>query len=983
MRNLRQSLLTTTALAALSVLALGSFAQGADMVISAPGAGQTVVPSTNLSVDLLTVGNATGETGTLTIGGTVTVTAGNGGLIGNQTGSTGTVTVSGSGASLSIDDYLKIGNFGTGSLSFDNGATGTVTGTVYIGEYDNLENPTISGMGHLSLTDAGTNVVVESIDMRSLGSHSSTLSVTNGAHLTTQLGFYGRGPGSIYINGAGTVLKVGARDDDEVTYANADGWFSPDSGTIELSGGAVLNADGSYIGGNGTATMLVTGAGTQWLNGLPLFIGGTGNGNPGNGTVTVADGAYVRASTSAVGVDPGATGKLTITGADTVYEVVPNASANAAGNFRVGYSGNGTVTVSDGATLRVSGRLDIATSGVDGEDPEAVGVLNIGAAEGDAAAAAGIIETSAWSGDPDELSGLYFGEGDATLVFNHTSDDYTFDAMMRGTGATIKQIAGTTRLTGDSSSLAGTIYVTGGKLFANGFLNAADAEVSDGGFLGGSGVLNNVLVGDGGVFSAGDPAGTIGVNGNLRVANGGTLQVDLGPDGQDLVHLQSGFKTATIDDGAALDVRLSAGLDLTQNYTIIQADSGTVVKSAGFTVTDHAPLLDTLVTYNASSVVLHIAAADVDWDDTVETDNQKAAAAAVQALGSGNETYDQALFLTDETIGQGFDLLSGEIHATTKSVLASDTRLLRELSMDHSQAAEAGGGAMGYTSTESTAWVSPDTGLGAPSRMWLEGYGSLLSSDGNGNAGAVDAKSGGLIAGVDNDLGALQVGALAGYSHSAIDQADRDSTANVDTGHLGVYGGTELDGFKVRGGGALSWNVISTSRTTIIPDEVLSADYSALTSQAFAELGYALDLDGVTIEPFGQLAVVGISTEAYSETGGPSALSADASFEAIGFATIGLRSTSVVVSADGQLKLSGQLAWQHAFGDTDPTSVQNFAGGSSFSVSGTPLATDTLLAQVGVTRTISDNASLGLSYDGEFAENASRHQVSGRFEVKF
>ncbi len=982
MRNLRQSLLTTTALAALSVFALGSFAQGADMVISAPGAGQTVVPSTNLSVDLLTVGNAAGQTGELDVGTGVTVTIANGAIIGDDAGSTGRVVVSGAGAVFNDAAYLKVGNYGTGTFVAQDGASVTIGDTAYIGTVDNAENPTISGAGAMTVTGTGTRVTLNGLYLQNYGANSSSLVVSDGAVLSNNLGLYAMGHSSIVVTGSDTVLKIGARDDDQVTWDNTDGWLYMSQGSLVLSDGALLDTDGSYIGGEGTGlvTATITGAGTRWINGLPIYIGGDGhdpNGQLGNATVTVSDGAYVRASTSAVGVDQDSIGKLTITGKDTLYEVVPNASANAAGNFRVGFSGNGTVTVSDGATLRVSGRLDIATSG------GAVGVLNIGAAEGDAAAAAGIIETSAWSGDPDELSGLYFGEGDATLVFNHTSDDYTFDAMMRGTGATIKQIAGTTRLTGDSSSLAGTIYVTGGKLFANGFLNAADAEVSDGGFLGGSGVLNNVLVGDGGVFSAGDPAGTIGVNGNLRVANGGTLQVDLGPNGQDLVHLQGGFKTATIDDGAALDVRLSAGLDLTQNYTIIQVESGTVVKSAGFTVTDHAPLLDTLVTYNASSVVLHIAAADVDWDDTVATDNQKAAAAAVQALGSGNDTYDQALFLTDETIGQGFDLLSGEIHATTKSVLASDTRLLRELSMDHSQAAEASGGAMGYTSTESTAWVSPDSGLGAPSRMWLEGYGSLFSSDGNGNAGAVEAKSGGLIAGVDNDLGALQVGALAGYSHSAIDQADRDSTANVDTGHIGVYGGTELDGFKVRGGGALSWNVISTSRTTIIPDEVLSADYSALTSQAFAELGYALDLDGVTIEPFGQLAVVGISTEAYSETGGPSALSADASFDAIGFATIGLRSTSVVVSADGQLKLSGQLAWQHAFGDTDPTSVQNFAGGNSFSVSGTPLATDTLLAQVGVTRTISDNASLGLSYDGEFAENASRHQVSGRFEVKF
>lgn len=976
MKQFCASLLASTAICAVAALpsAIVSSAVAAPLTISAPSPGQTLTPGSDLDVSLLTVGDKAGETGTLVIENGISVDASTGVVIGNETGSTGTMTVSGSDADLSVVGYLKVGGYGAGSLSFSGGATGSTTSYVYVGQYDDNQNPTISGQGTLSIDGVGTNVVLESIEVNTLGGNTSTVSVTGGAHLTTRLNFYGRGDSHIYINGAGTVLKVGARDDDEVTYGNADGWFSPDAGDIELSGGAVLDADGSYIGGAGTASMLVTGAGTRWVNSLPLFIGGTGNGTTGTGTVTVADGAYVRGATVAVGVDAGSTGTLTVKGAGTILEVVQNVSAGSPGNFRAGSAGNGTVTVSDGALIKARNQISIASFA------GSTGVLNIGAAEGSAAAAAGHLDGG--------LLGVVLGEGDATLVFNHTETNYDFDQVLSGTG-TIKLLAGTTRFTTDAGQLTAQTQLSGGKAYIDANLSGLNVTASGGGELNGTGTIGALSVEAGGVVRPGnDGVGTLTATGDVYFQSGSKLAIDVSSAGADQLALTGTSRDFTVANGALLDLNLTPGVDPTQTYVIVDTNGGEVFKNGtGFITNDHASLVDSLVSYNPDSVELYFVAAEVDWADFGETDNQKAAAAALQALGPANALFKQAMFLSDEQMTEGFDLLSGEVHGTAGATLLTGSRWLRDASLgrfDNLGAAEASDGdvVMGYAAT-ATAEPSPFDALtpdSAATTGWFTGFGSIAESDGDGNGAASTTRTAGVLTGADTEIDGWRVGLAAGFGHDALDAGDRASTAAIDTLYAGTYAGTAFEGWRIKLGAGLGYSHVETERETPLPgSETLSAEYGALSAQAFGELGYALDLGGGTVEPFGQLALVGVSRDAYTETGGIAALSADAETSGVGFTTIGLRTST----AFGATTLKGSVAWQHAYGDVDAGVTQNFNGGGAFTVTGTPIAEDTLSLGLGLEQAISTEAALGIAYDGEFAEDTTRHSVTGRVQVKF
>ncbi|MBP2444337.1 outer membrane autotransporter protein [Rhizobium leguminosarum] len=77
------------------------------------------------------------------------------------------------------------------------------------------------------------------------------------------------------------------------------------------------------------------------------------------------------------------------------------------------------------------------------------------------------------------------------------------------------------------------------------------------------------------------------------------------------------------------------------------------------------------------------------------------------------------------------------------------------------------------------------------------------------------------------------------------------------------------------------------------------------------------------------------------------------------------------------------LGWQHAFGDTTPTSDLSFDGGSKFTVAGVPIRQNAAVIEAGVDFTLTPAATFGLSYNGQFASDANDQSVHADFRVTF
>lgn len=843
------------------------------------------------------------------------------------------------------------GSASAAALSVVGNGTLTVSGGTL--SPDTLRIGDATGAGSVLVTGAGTTLSNNgALELGRTGA--GTLTIRDGAQASTYAGGLYMGAGAtLLVTGLGTTFDIGAKTPNVPALMPTDwsafaGWFSLDEGRATVSAGAKLISDGGYIGGSGATwtTMTVTGQGTTWQNALPLYIGGTGNGTVGFGRLTVADGAVVTAYTGAVGVDSGSFGELLLKGPGSRLEILTR--ADFLGNMRVGFEGDGKVTVQNGATLAAANIIHIA------DQPGSSGVLAIGGGLGEAAAAPGTVRAT---------NGIRFGEGSATLLFNHTATGYNFDQKLYGTGGQILHAAGTTNYTGDGSGYTGAVAVTGGTLLVNGRLGdvTSTVTVGNGATLGGAGAVGNILAQSGATIAPGNSPGTLTVLGNYRQAAGATYAAEIVPGSttSDRIVVNG---AAVLDNGAILRLTKNGNgaVPINAQYTILTATGGVTGR---YVVTG-----DTAITafyglnarYDANGAYLE-AQQTRAFQDAALTPNQRAVAGTLQGLGSANPLrFAIGSLPTDATAQGAFDALSGEIHASIKGAMIEDSRFLRNAALDRTRLAFGGTGSQA---------VAPSAA--GSKAVWAQAYGAWGRNGSDGNAAALSHDIGGAVFGADAAvLDNWRLGVLGGYGHSTYDQTARSVKASSDNYSFGLYGGAQWGALGLRLGSAYTIGEVTTRRGVNLPGfaDALSSSYNAQTAQAFGELGYRVGLGAVALEPFAGLAHVNLHGGSFTERGGAAALSARSDDSDVTFATIGLRAENRFTLGQTQMNASAMLGWRHAWGDVTPDSTFRFAGSNLFSVGGAPIARDAAVAEAGITAALSSALAVRVSYTGQVSD---------------
>ncbi|MDM3541635.1 S8 family serine peptidase, partial [Serratia marcescens] len=251
-----------------------------------------------------------------------------------------------------------------------------------------------------------------------------------------------------------------------------------------------------------------------------------------------------------------------------------------------------------------------------------------------------------------------------------------------GHGGLTKQGIGTLVLTGNNT-YAGPTLVNQGWLAVNGSVTSA-VSVQNGGIVGGSGTVGSLTARQGGTVAPGNSIGTLNVAGNVSFEPGSHYAVEVGPNGQS-DRIQSGG-SATIGGGeVAVTLENSANLLaqsevrslLGQKYTILSAQQG--VSGQFDAVALNYLFLGTGLSYQPTGVTLSVGRNGTSFASVAQTPNERAVAAAAEALAAGNPVYES--LLGSGTAGearQAFRQLSGQIHADIASALVNDSRYLRE-----------------------------------------------------------------------------------------------------------------------------------------------------------------------------------------------------------------------------------------------------------------------------------------------------------------
>lgn len=924
-------------------------------------------------------------------------------LLGAAVGSSGTVMVSGNDSLFSTVLQMHVGSSGTGTLKIEDRGTANIGTFLYIGRF-------IGSDGLVTVSGAGSRLT--NGNMMQVGSEGTgALIIEDGATVNstnvTRIGWSSTGIGTAIVQGSGSSWT---------TNNSMSVGFGGSGRLLIVDGGAVSNVEG-FVGREtgSTGEVMVAGAGSSWSNSAALEIGSFGMGE-----LMVEDGGALSNTDGRIGREAGAIGTVTIKDAGSTW--------SNTGTLYIGDLGKGTLTVADGGHVSVgNGIVHVA------EAATANGVVNIGAAAGSAPVGAGTLGAAE----------VRFGDGTGRLNFNHTdsaylfspvitgngalnhysgttiltgnniysgstmiaggvlqlgnggtsgsvtsdiqidstgtlridrSNDWTYAGILSGTGVFDQLGTGTTMLTGNSAAFNGTTTVTNGRLIVgmggSGALGGT-IDVLNGATLGGSGTAGStgadVTILGGGVHAPGNSVGVQTIAGNY--VNYGTLRIDGTPAGTDMLIVQGGVDIT----GATLDLQLSppvaSGWNIINGpFTIIDKQSAGAVAGSFGAVNNNLLFLDPYVNYaggDGNDITLDFVRNDVASASVALTPNQIATGRGIDMLPYGHPIWNTIALMSDEVaVCRSFDFLSGEIHATASGVLLEESRFPRRAVNDRLRSA---------------------FGTNTDTAFWAHGYGAWAGWQSDGNAASLKRDTGGLLLGLDGQLGNWRAGVMTGRSWTGVTVADRASTAEAGTWYAGLYGGTQWGDLGLRLGLLHGEHDIDTRRTVAVPglSGTLRSTHGASTTQAFGELAHTLHFGIVRYEPFANLAHIHTRSNRFTETGGSMALAGRRSTMSATVMTLGQRIEAAHVFRGTGIRTVGMIGWQHVWGDVIPRSTHRFSMGDPFTIAGTPLARNNLLVEGGFELSLGRRAAIGASYTGRFAHNGHDHAATAVLRIGF
>ncbi len=486
-----------------------------------------------------------------------------------------------------------------------------------------------------------------------------------------------------------------------------------------------------------------------------------------------------------------------------------------------------------------------------------------------------------------------------------------------------------------------------------------------------------------------DAVQTTTLTGNFVGEQGSTFTVTIGPDGTgDLLQVAGvAFLGGT--------VRVVGAYELTEAVPILWAIAGlegpSLSDPAEFDeIVGSSLFYDLSLSYSDSNndgtndtVTLSSAEKPgVTFRGFAATANQRAVAGALDSLPADNAIVKNGKAATAQAeLRAAYDGLSGELHASLKGALMDGGRATAA-AVNRRLAARAGGPGARLPAAAAGPSRSPRPG-GARDGFWIEGHGGRSETDAASGAARMTADRRGAVFGVDRALdGGWRLGALGGYGRTELRQRARRSSGSVDSRSVGLYGGLESGALRFGAGALYTGHAVDVRRSVRIGDvsQRLSAGYDARSWQVFAEAGHRIQAGGLTLEPFAGVSHTGLDTEGFRESGGGAALTASSDTDAMTFATLGLRAS---MSLDDGVRLRGMAGWRHASGDTAPSSAHSMAGGAPFAVAGAPVAQYAVDIELGIEAGLTDTATVGAAYTGQYGGGGAGHGLTAELRVAF
>lgn len=267
---------------------------------------------------------------------------------------------------------------------------------------------------------------------------------------------------------------------------------------------------------------------------------------------------------------------------------------------------------------------------------------------------------------------------------------------------------------------------------------------------------------------------------------------------------------------------------------------------------------------------------------------------------------------------------------------------------------------------------------------WIVAIDNWQLLEGSGAAARIEQRTTGVYAGGEFDAGAgWRLGGALGATRARVRVDALDARATVDSYSATLYGKRSFAAgagkVNLLAAASYAWHDMDTTRHFGLPgiSQTLTADVSANTVLAFAELGYELPLpERASLEPFAGLALRDVRTRGFAESGGSAAIAAGSGRLAQTTTTLGLRGQAGVPLGPTMVRVHALLGWRRAFGDVEPETTLALDGGGVLTVAGAPIAPSAALVGLGAEVALSRSAAIGLAYGGQYGGGMREHTGS-------